>query len=131
MKSSRARTKACRPLCEIESCINVTSANPLKKDGTYTFQHRCWKHRSKKGVHGYRLSYRPYLEHKKDSCERCSFVPEHKGQLDVDHINGDHGDNSPSNLQTLCANCHRLKTILNGEFGLTTPYDKMYIKEKT
>ena len=43
-------------------------------------------------------------------CERCGFIPEHISQLDVDHIDNNHDNNNPSNLQTLCANCHRLKT---------------------
>lgn len=54
-----------------------------------------------------KVSYKSY---KKDSCEKCGFVPEHSCQLDVDHIDCDHSNNSPDNLQTLCANCHRLKT---------------------
>lgn len=53
------------------------------------------------------ISYRYY---KKDYCERCGFVPEDSCQLDVDHIDQDHSNNDPSNLQTLCSNCHRLKT---------------------
>lgn len=52
----------------------------------------------------------PYTRHKKNSCEQCGFVALHKCQLDVDHIDGDHSNSDPSNLQTLCANCHRLKT---------------------
>jgi 5-methylcytosine-specific restriction endonuclease McrA len=28
----------------------------------------------------------------------------------VDHIDGNHSNDDPSNLQTLCANCHRFKT---------------------
>jgi 5-methylcytosine-specific restriction endonuclease McrA len=43
-------------------------------------------------------------------CERCGFVPEHRCQLDVNHKNGDHSDNRPENLETLCSNCHRLVT---------------------
>jgi 5-methylcytosine-specific restriction endonuclease McrA len=35
--------------------------------------------------------------------------------LDVDHIDGDRFNNDPANLQTLCANCHRLKTHLAGD----------------
>lgn len=35
-------------------------------------------------------------------CNKC--------QLDVDHIDGNHDNNDISNLKTLCANCHRLKT---------------------
>lgn len=52
-------------------------------------------------------SYRKYLQ---KECVRCHFIPIHTCQLDVDHIDGNHKNNDPSNLQTLCANCHRLKT---------------------
>jgi hypothetical protein len=52
------------------------------------------------------VSYRRY---KKDYCEQCG-VKYHKCQLDVDHIDGKHGNNAVDNLQTLCANCHRLKS---------------------
>lgn len=45
----------------------------------------------------------------KDRCERCGFVPEHICQLDGHHRNGDHSDNRPKNIETLCANCHRLE----------------------
>lgn len=41
-------------------------------------------------------------------CERCGFVPEHVCQLDVHHVDGDRTNNSPANLRTLCANCHRM-----------------------
>jgi len=57
----------------------------------------------------------PYKIHRKESCEKCGFIPIHISQLDVDHIDGDRWNNNPSNLQTLCANCHRLKTHLNGD----------------
>ena len=57
----------------------------------------------------------PYSRHKKDFCQGCSFVPVHSSQLDVDHIDGDRWNNDPANLQTLCANCHRLKTHLSGD----------------
>ena len=55
----------------------------------------------------------PWLKHRKDSCERCGFIPEHSSQLDVDHVDGNKANNSLNNLQTLCANCHRLKTYTN------------------
>lgn len=55
---------------------------------------------------------RPYIIYKKAVCELCGFIPVHTCQLDVDHIDGDHSNNSEENLQTLCANCHRLKTFL-------------------
>ena len=55
---------------------------------------------------------RGYRIHLTDRCDRCGFSAEHPCQLDVDHIDGDHQNNAPENLQTLCANCHRLKTNL-------------------
>lgn len=51
-----------------------------------------------------------YNQHKKDTCDFCGFKALHSCQLDVDHIDGNRKNNNISNLQTLCANCHRLKT---------------------
>lgn len=45
----------------------------------------------------------------------CGFVAIHSVQLDVDHIDGNHANNDVSNLMTLCANCHRLKTQMNND----------------
>jgi 5-methylcytosine-specific restriction endonuclease McrA len=59
---------------------------------------------------------RPYRIFIKDKCENCGFIPLHICQLDVDHIDGNHNNNEPFNLQTLCANCHRLKTYLNRDY---------------
>ena len=64
--------------------------------------------------------YRPSKvanKHKKDHCEMCPFVPKHECQLDVDHIDGNKYNNDPSNFQTLCANCHRLKTHINKDYN--------------
>lgn len=56
-----------------------------------------------------------WRKHKGDTCERCGFIPEHTCQLDVDHRDGDKKNGNPDNLQTLCANCHRLKTAISRE----------------
>lgn len=67
--------------------------------------------------HGHkRFMAKPHKQFKKTRCERCGFLPEHVSQLDVDHKNGNHFDDSPENLQTLCANCHRLKTATSGDY---------------
>ncbi len=58
----------------------------------------------------------PYIIHKGTECEHCGFVPKIKSQLEVDHIDGNHNNNDPNNLQTLCANCHRLKTHTNRDW---------------
>ena len=79
------------------------------KAKTATGRYRC-KAVYKRNI--YKNQY-PYTLHKKDTCQHCGFVPEHPSQLDVDHIDGDRWNNDPSNLQTLCANCHRLKTHLH------------------
>lgn len=55
------------------------------------------------------LSGAEYRVHKKDACEVCGFTG-HPCQLDVDHIDNNHKNNELTNLQTLCANCHRLKS---------------------
>lgn len=75
-----------------------------------------------------------YLKYRKDHCEnidgrlgfQCTYEPpnprqlnemggdvNYQGWLQVDHIDGDPSNNLPSNLQTLCANCHTVKTHLN------------------
>ena len=51
-----------------------------------------------------------YRDFKLTYCEHCGFIAKHPCQLDVDHIDGNHKNDDPSNLQTLCANCHRYKT---------------------
>ena len=74
-----------------------------------------------------RFSY-PYRKYKKDYCQNCGFLAANPCQLDVDHIDGNNKNNEPSNLQTLCANCHRYKTFLkqDGSYkkGYIHPRDK-------
>jgi len=70
--------------------------------GTKLWDRICWKCKANS-----------YHKHKKDYCELCGFVAIVAAQLDVDHIDGDRTNNHIDNLQTLCANCHRLKTHMN------------------
>ena len=84
-----------RPLCQ--SCHHNEHPKLLVSRAQY-------KKNNPEKFYGYRV-------HKGDACVVCGFIPEHPCQLDVDHIDGDHSNNSLENLQTLCANCHRLKTL--------------------
>lgn len=56
----------------------------------------------------------------KMKCEMCGFVPEAPCQMDVHHIDWDHSNNKPDNLQVLCANCHRLEHAEPNSIDLTT-----------
>lgn len=92
-----------RPVCK--SCGEYPVATQGKKsDGSVRYKKVCRP-----------CDRKPYRKHKKGYCEMCGFIPKHRVQLDVDHIDGNHNNDDPGNLQTICANCHRLKTYLNKE----------------
>lgn len=94
-----------RPTCK--NCkINLCEYNYKdKKTGKIRYRSLC-KNCNPKFV---------WKQYKKNYCEQCGFIPEHQCQLDVDHIDGNHDNNLENNYQTLCANCHRLKTFNNKE----------------
>jgi len=63
-----------------------------------------------------------HLQHKKNACVECGFIPEDRIQLDLVYIDGNKKNKKINNLLTLCANCARLynkklrigkKSILN------------------
>lgn len=70
-----------------------------------------------------RVVKRPWIKFRRKVCERCNFVPVHIGQLDVDHKDGNKLNNDPNNLETLCANCHRLKTKSRLDKEIGRPFD--------
>jgi hypothetical protein len=78
---------------------------PIRRQGTGW---RCSTKDKDRGRH--RRTNDAYRGFKGVECERCKFQPEHQCQLDVHHIDGNHANNDPVNLMTLCANCHRLAT---------------------
>ena len=93
-----------RPLCK------VCGVKPVEKKQTTQTGKARWKSRCN-SCRNY-----GYTAFKKGSCEICGFVAAHSCQLDVDHIDGNRENNEPANLQTLCANCHRLKTLHNKDW---------------
>ena len=95
--------------CSHAGCMNTAKKAGVSKLGFIRYRKYCNKHDKQYHEKQYRLV-------KKDSCELCGFVAEHSCQLDVDHIDGNKQNNNTSNLQTLCANCHRLKTHQNKEY---------------
>jgi 5-methylcytosine-specific restriction endonuclease McrA len=53
-----------------------------------------------------RLYLRPHLAHREACCERCGYDGLFDSALAVHHRDGDHANNDPANLQTLCVRCH-------------------------
>ena len=91
-------------------CGNLCAKRGLTKNGYIRWYGFCSACKTKNKV---KFSYR---KHKKDHCEICGFIPKIPQQLDVDHIDGNKKNTDSSNFQTLCANCHRLKTHQNKEY---------------
>lgn len=114
-----------RPLC-IEckknfARINYRSGGFMPRCDSCSRSPESRRKRMDKKIIEQAVRLRPWIVYKKESCEHCGFIPEHACQLDVDHIDGNKSNNDPSNLMTLCANCHRLKTYNAGEFREKRP----------
>jgi hypothetical protein len=61
----------------------------------------------------------PWLKHRGDECEECGFIPmpgTGRWTLDVHHLDHDKDNNDPSNLMTLCKNCHSQYHALEHEY---------------
>ena len=95
-------------VCEHRYCNNTFEYRSNKK-----FCSRRCKENNFSIVSSRKRPYRLFVSNK---CSNCGFIPMHICQLDVDHIDGNRNNNNISNLQTLCANCHRLKTFLSKDW---------------
>ena len=58
---------------------------------------------------GLGVNVEAHRKHLKDICERCGFTPQHRCQMDVHHRDRNRKNNTESNCETLCANCHRME----------------------
>lgn len=121
-----------RPLCK-ECGINTVRSKGRSRDGRFVrLDGRCQKCHSKRYPKVRELqktwakentARKRYL---KDDCECCGFVPVHKIQLHLDHKDGNRANNHPSNYQTLCANCHALKTLREGDMDTPSRSEPPY-----
>ncbi len=110
------------PKCSNEGCNNNVVVRDWKY---YSFKHHCSDciYRMKKN-----LPARDGVQfHKKNYCENkdgrlgfvCPVNPDFEfpnSVLHGDHIDGNHENNIPSNLQTLCSICHNIKGMKAGDF---------------
>ena len=103
---SEIDTQSRTAICSVCGPTWIKSAGKFTKKGQRRYKCRKKAAENKKA----------YRKYKKNCCEFCGFIAVNPVQLDVDHIDGDNKNNNLNNLQTLCANCHRLKTYLNNDY---------------
>jgi hypothetical protein len=104
-------------VCKVCGPIDVVRTN----GGVDVIRSICgtvWRERQSVKRWRYKNRHRRALRERLElmTCERCGFVAEDLVQLDVDHIipKSRGGSSRADNLQVLCSNCHRLKTLREG-----------------
>jgi len=112
------------PICSNEGCEKKVI---VREWLNHSFKHYCsdCNNRMKKGMD----PRDGVIFHKKDYCENkdgrlgftCPVTDPNfvwrNGELHSDHIDGDHYNNAPINLQTLCSICHSRKGHSSGDFN--------------
>ena len=92
---------------------NTISGSKHHNDIIYTLVD---KNDNRKGIPSHRLIYQIYNEDKISGCKVCDKDPSvfdvFETKHDIDHIDGDHNNNHPENLQRLCVSCHVKKTTI-------------------
>ena len=108
------------PKCLNIGCDNDVAISYGTKEKPITLRSVCRKCH----IAGYTGKILPNITPvKKSYCENgdgrlgfpCTYNILFPGQLEMDHIDGNHRNNIPSNIQTLCKNCHAYKSKINGD----------------
>ena len=125
-------------ICKVPGCNNHITEWTGKGSHTLCEEHQ----KTLREFKGFARLDRPYTLHKKLKCDACGHEPYNNIRLrlepalertvyayrllQVDHIvpptNPDdkyileHECNHPDNLQTLCGDCHQIKTLKSGDF---------------
>lgn len=107
-----ARGKKMCPKCRKILHVDDFHKNPRTPSGRYSRCKRCHLE----------LVKGPYVLSKTLTCEACGNTLLDLCQMDVDHMNENHSDNRPENLCSLCANCHRLKSLRSNLFYSQYPH---------
>ena len=91
----KARGLLIRPMC---GCGNKAVSTGLDEKGRQNYRTRC------------RTCIRKAQALRKDFYKSCGKKWEGGKRFDTDHIDGNPSNNNPSNVQTLCRDCHSVKT---------------------
>ena len=120
-------------ICSIEGCDKLGQPiGSYLKDGTKVRRDKCQPHHfaltANKAGHKSTTAWlnvtHRYRKFRKDYCENidgrlgfeCTSTIFWPGMLDVDHKDGNHDNNNPDNLQTLCKCCHAYKGNINKDY---------------
>ena len=115
-------------------CAEPKCRNYADNSGYGKYHKLCSSHHKSK----YKMAGWSYKNERKQFCEnidgrlgyKCTTtIVAPNWQLEVDHIDGDNENDDFDNLQTLCACCHRYKTMLNEE-NLPMHKRKKFIEEQ-
>ena len=106
-------------IVETNKCSIVDCNNPKDNSGNGKYHKLCASHHKAK----YKMAEWEYKIYRKEFCEnidsrlgfKCTATIIMDAQLTIDHKDGHNDNNQPINLQTLCFNCHAVKTRINGD----------------
>ena len=126
LKEGVALRTARKSRCSIDGCENFLTA--YQGPGS---EHLCRDHQKNLSEYGGLATTKKLYSHqRKTHCEHCGYSPLTdirvqqvedlkirnrliRTLLTVDHIDGNHMNDDDDNLQTLCLDCHAIKTVLN------------------
>ena len=105
----------------IEGTTVSTKDGVIKRKPYHCTEHNREELAKKHNQPTYAILVHPYLKNRKDYCEnvdgrlgyKCTTTIVYRGQLEVDHIDGNPYNHSKENLQTLCNCCHTYKTHIS------------------
>tara|TARA_Y100000310_G_C20426111_1_gene689149 strand:- start:365 stop:766 length:402 start_codon:yes stop_codon:yes gene_type:complete len=109
------------PMCVNNGCDNYVQVREWKY---WSFKSECFSCATARKKN---MDIPGVTKHKKNYCENhdghlgwpCPVLKngwiEFQSSLDLDHLDGDHHNNIPSNVKTYCKLCHGRKSLINGD----------------
>jgi len=113
-KKPRRNCKQCGK--EVHGVVAVYCSNACQREFQYQDYIRRWKVGEVSGNRGttsISLNIRHYLiDRDGEQCSICGWDERHhvtnRVPLEIDHVDGNHGNHSEANLRLICPNCHSL-----------------------